>query len=244
MKLIAIDDGHGVDTPGKRSPKRDNGTFFKENDFNRPTAGYLEKELKRNGFRVLQVAPESQDIPLKERTNRANVANADLYVSIHANSAGSSWNGAHGIETFIYTNPNQSSKDIAKMVQRNLCKDTGLRDRGVKTADFHVLRETKMDAILVECGFMSNKSECQLLETTSYQVKCARAICKGICQYFGVQYKPYNPQSTTITIEVNGKDYKISGELINGYNFVSVRELGEIFGYTVSFKGSKAILKK
>ncbi|MGJ0848074.1 N-acetylmuramoyl-L-alanine amidase family protein, partial [Tissierella praeacuta] len=75
------------------------------------------------------------------------------------------------------------------LVQKELIKETGLRNRGIKSGNFQVLRETKMVSILAECGFMDNIEEAKLMLDENYQMKCARAIAKGICKYFGVEYK-------------------------------------------------------
>src|SRR5690606_26580965 len=102
---------------------------------------------------------------LKERTDKANAWKADLFVSIHANAAGDGgWNSAQGIETFVYKTRPPAAVDLANAVQRNLVHMTGRPDRGVKSKDLHVLRETRMTAILVECGFMTNREEVELLK--------------------------------------------------------------------------------
>ncbi len=78
---------------------------------------------------------------------------------------------------------------LANDVQSELIKATGLRNRGVKTANFHVLRESRMPAILAECGFMDNRRELNLLKSDSYRRKCAVAIAKGIAATFGLKKK-------------------------------------------------------
>src|SRR5690606_23114971 len=99
------------------------------------------------------------DISLSKRTYHANQCGADVYVSIHANAFGNGWSSAEGIETYHHPQSSQVSKKLAAAMQKELISCTGLRNRGVKTANFQVLRETKMPAILLELGFMSNKEE-------------------------------------------------------------------------------------
>ena len=72
-------------------------------------------------------------------------------------------------------------------MQTELIAATGATDRGVKTANFHVLRETKMPAILVETGFISNDAEAEALFTDGYQQTIANAICKALCSYLGLE---------------------------------------------------------
>ena len=160
--LIAIDDGHGKETAGKRSPAFSDGRILKENDFNERTAEFLQEALQRNGFDTLMVAPEDTDTPLKTRVQRANDARADVYISIHANAHGTEWNGANGIETWVYEKVMGDSETyrLAKCVHYGLIVATGRKSRGIKrSGDLYVLNATRMHAVLVECGFMTNREE-------------------------------------------------------------------------------------
>jgi N-acetylmuramoyl-L-alanine amidase len=186
---IAIDAGHGPQTPGKRSP---DGSL-REYQYNSAVARYLADELLHGyeDVEILMTHDDSRDVPLKERTDKANAWQADLFVSIHANAAGdgAAWNHAQGIETFVHATNPPAAAALANAVQRQLIRATGRPDRGVKTANFHVLRETKMTAILVECGFMTNREECELLKSDGYRRKCAEAIAAGIAETFGLKPK-------------------------------------------------------
>lgn len=187
---IAIDAGHGPETPGKRSP---DGSL-REYQFNSVVAWYVADTLLHGyeGVEILMTHDDSRDVPLKERTDKANAWKADVFVSIHANAAGDgvSWHSAQGIETYVYTSRPPDAVALANAVQRNLIRATGRPDRGVKSANFHVLRETKMTAILVECGFMTNREECELLKSDAYRRKCAEAIVAGIVETYGLKRKP------------------------------------------------------
>lgn len=187
--LVATDNGHGQETLGKRTPPFPDGSVMKENTFNRAVVGYLIVELERNGFETVNVAPEMTDTALSVRTTRANNAGADIYISVHANAYGSGWNDANGIETLVYRIGDNGQTQLAKLVQAKLIAETGLKDRGVKErTDLAVLRDTKMPAILCECGFMTNIDEAKLLVSDDYRRKVARAICKGVCAYYGKKY--------------------------------------------------------
>ncbi len=191
MTLIAIDNGHGKNTAGKRTPVfPSTNTFVHEWEFNYPTAKKLGQLLEYNGFRIIYTSDTEKDTPLKTRTDRANEANADLLISIHYNAFQSVWGTHGGIETYHYPSSNNGKK-LAELVQEELIRETRLRNRGVKSANFQILRETKMPSILCECGFMDNLEEAQLMLDEEYQWKCARAMAKGICKYFNVEYKEY-----------------------------------------------------
>ncbi len=178
---IALDAGHGPDTPGKRTP---DGSM-REFQFNSAVARYAAELLAQcPGVQTLftHAADGSRDVPLKERTDRANSWGADLLVSIHANASGDGWSNAEGIETFTYSVPSAASTRLAQTIQSALIASTGLRDRGVKIANFHMVRESKMPSVLLECGFMTNQQEAELLKSDAYRRKCATAIVSGIAK--------------------------------------------------------------
>lgn len=198
--IIAIDDGHGEDTKGKRTPvfppnHKYAGQFMKENHFNKVVAKLLGEHLEHNGFKVLFTSPTDKDTPLQTRTDIANnkiknkyKKSADLFISIHANAISGKWNQAKGIETFIYQKGGKTEK-VGREIHERLMQGTPFYDRGLKTANFHVLRETKMLAVLVELGFMDNLREAELLMSGVYRKECAIEIANGICDYYGVEFK-------------------------------------------------------
>ena len=192
MKII-IDAGHGYTTPGKSTPDG-----MKEYEFNRTVALILKDMLTPYQTKILFAHSDSMDVSLQERTKQANTSGADLYVSIHANAAGNGgWHEADGIETYIHSSKPANALSLASKIQRKLIAATGLRDRGVKTADFHVLRETKMTAVLIECGFMTNESESKLLKSEYYRKCCAQAIAEAIISHYSLKRKALIPVRDT-----------------------------------------------
>ncbi|MFT8319358.1 MAG: N-acetylmuramoyl-L-alanine amidase [Bacillus sp. (in: firmicutes)] len=187
MMKIMLDAGHGKNTPGKRTPDG-----MREWEFNAKTAQYVKDYLGDYQGIETKFAHDTTgkvDIPLTSRTNAANAWKADVYVSIHANAAGSGWSSAHGIETFTYTTKPKEAVALAKKVQNAIVKATGLTNRGVKAADLHVVRETHMTAILIECGFMTNKAEAALLKSDAYRKKVARAVVDGLADQYNLKKK-------------------------------------------------------
>ena len=226
--LIALDDGHGMNTSGKRTPPltedlyidgklvRKKGEVIKENEFNRAVVKYLAEALKRCGFDVLLVAPTDEDTPLATRVSRANNANADAYVSKHYNALGSIWQTkAKGLVTIIHYNHQSKTKVLANNVHEELwklhsdhnCTNYGVRtDTDISGYSLYVLRNTKMPAILTESGFMDNMTEVVDMLDTNFQQADAEATCKGICKTFGVTYVKPNEEETTCKekdVEVN-----------------------------------------
>ncbi|WP_455662004.1 N-acetylmuramoyl-L-alanine amidase [Pradoshia sp.] len=183
MKIV-LDAGHGYSTLGKRTPDG-----MKEYEFNRAVALYARHFLSDySNLEVLFTHSDQEDIPLEERTEKANKQEADCFLSIHANAAGDGgWHDAEGIETFIHTSTPWDAQSLASKIQDKLTTSTGRKNRGVKTANFHVLRKTKMTAILVECGFMTHKEESKLLQDESYRKQCAMAIVEAIGHHYSLK---------------------------------------------------------
>jgi N-acetylmuramoyl-L-alanine amidase len=192
MRII-LDAGHGKNTPGKRTPDG-----MREFEFNSAVVEYIKTHL--NGYQNVDVRfshdPTGKvDVSLDKRTDYANQISADVFVSIHANAFGSGgWNAAQGIETFIHTSKPKVATNLANLVQKKIISKTGRSNRGVKTANFQVLRTTKMPAILIECGFMTNKEEATLLKSESYRQKCAQAIAEALVEFYNLKAKPQPPK--------------------------------------------------
>ena len=196
-KLIALDNGHGIKTPGKRTPKWTDGTvsiytkrdYMHEWEFNRGVVKRLKPLLERNGFKVLEVSPTEVDTSIVRRCRLANAHHADIFVSVHANALSSVWNEkVGGIETL--TSGKGESLALGKILQKHMVWASGLRDRGLKDGSWlGVVKGTHMPAVLVECGFMDNPAEAKMLNMAEYRQQMAVALCKGICEYYNVVYK-------------------------------------------------------
>lgn len=194
-KLIALCDGHGIGTPGKRTPHiPELGRSIMENEFNREVVKYLDMELRHNGFRTLLVAPTDYDTPLKQRTDLANKNKADLYISIHFNALDGKFDGSgkdpEGFSAHIYHGKrNTESGQFAKIALKHLSKGTPQRNRGIVEQNLHVVRETRMPAVLFELGFMDNEREARLMLNVDFQKECAIELAMAVCEFYGVKYK-------------------------------------------------------
>jgi hypothetical protein len=192
---ITLDAGHGPDTAGKRSP---DGSL-REFKFNSRVADIVKENLlKYEDVQIRFAHVSNRDVPLGERTDGANTWKSDLYFSIHANAYGNGWNDAQGIETYAYTSKPKEAMILAAEVQNGLIRETGRPNRGVKTKDLHVLRETHMTAVLIECGFMTNKEECELLKSEEYRQKCAKACENGIVKVYKLKLKQKTEETPII----------------------------------------------
>lgn len=185
MKIV-LDAGHGPNTPGKRSPDG-----MREFEFNSKVAEYMKDELSQyKNVDVIFTHENDRDVPLSERTDEANRKNVDVFFSIHANAFKGQMSLHGGIETYVYTSNPKEATELAKEVQNNLVEETGLQDRGVKSANFHVLRETKMTAILVEHGFMDSKIDLPKLKSDKFRRACATSNVKALADFYGLKKKP------------------------------------------------------
>jgi N-acetylmuramoyl-L-alanine amidase len=233
MKIM-LDAGHGYNTAGKRTI---DGSM-REWEFNNAVA-LLARDLLKDyqgvEIHLAHDATGKADVALKKRTDYANASGCDVYVSIHANAIGNSWNDAQGIETFVYPTKPKEAVALAEKMQRNLCVYTGRRNRGVKVADFHVLRETKMTAVLLECGFMTNKEEAELLKTKTYRVKCAKAIADALIAQYSLKKKPSAKPAVTVEKEADGYYVQV-GFFRNRENAETLIKKLESDGYSAFLK--------
>jgi N-acetylmuramoyl-L-alanine amidase len=188
--LVCLDAGHGMDTEGKRTPEFDDGTIIHEAEQNYPVMFKVAEYLEYNEFNVVITNENIEyDMPLGERTDIANESEADIFISIHKNAISGQWQtDARGIETFVIQKGYEAER-LANGVQEKLIEETKMLDRGVKEANFHVLRETNMPAILVELGFMDYREEAEQMLDETWHERFARAITKGVCEYAGIEYK-------------------------------------------------------
>ncbi len=169
---VVIDAGHG----GKDFGASDSLVY--EKHINLDVARRLELVLKEAGFRTVLIRTKDKYVDLTERSTIANRYRNAVFVSIHFNS---SWKtSALGIETFYRSSKGQK---FAGMIQRELIKNIGAVDRGVKTANFSVLRRTRHPAVLVEGGFVSNNRERSAMLDPRFRQTVAESIARGIMQY-------------------------------------------------------------
>ena len=192
--LILIDPGHGIDTPGKRSP---DGKFL-EYLWNRQIADLLLDRFMVIGVDASLVVTETNDISLATRVQRVNRicskvgASNVILLSIHSNAAGdgSKWMSAQGWS--CYTSKGETKSDViaeclydafeTEFADRKIRKDMSDGDRDWEE-NFYVLQKSKCPAVLLENFFYDNRDECAWLLKDETKERIADAIVKGIVQY-------------------------------------------------------------
>ncbi|WP_160164588.1 N-acetylmuramoyl-L-alanine amidase [Pedosphaera parvula] len=199
VKTIVIDPGHGGKDPGFQDGPQ------QEKKFTLLLAQELCSQLKQAGFEASLTRTTDTLIDLPVRPEIAKRRGADLFISLHWNSAPSSRNEVRGVETYCLTPAGASSFNaggelfgsgtkpgnrfndknmyLAYQIQKSLLTGLAADDRGVKRARYAVLRTAEMPAILIEGGFMSHPAESKRIYDAVYRKQMARAIVNGITSY-------------------------------------------------------------
>lgn len=205
-KLVAYDAGHGKHTPGKRAPS---GKFEeREWFFNDEVVRAFEAELKKYDVRLLRTDDPTGEIDVLpgQRTNKANKANADIYISFHHNAFTGKWGNHTGVETYYYRTSTRG-KALAQVVHKAVVKAYGLRDRGLKTNNLHITRETRMPAVLIEGGFMDSTIDIKKLRDKKVLQTAGREVAKAVVQY--LKLKPKQTTKTTISASKSSTYYRV-----------------------------------
>ena len=172
---IVLDPGHGGKDPGAISPYG-----FYEKTVNLNVALQLAQMLKDEGFDVILTRDSDGFIELETRANIANTNNADLFVSIHADSCPTST--TNGFTLYVAKDASWASRSLAAAVDNRMAK-TGIKSKGIRTANFRVLVKTRCPAVLIELGYLSNYWEAKKLKNKDMQKRLAGAITAGIQDY-------------------------------------------------------------
>ena len=176
-KTIIVDAGHGGRDPGSLG---DGLPTMAEKKINLSVATELARQLKSRGAKVIMTRSSDKFIELEDRAAMADRYHADLFVAVHSNShPDSSRRGA-----VVYTSRDPSRQSVAAAMKI----DQAIRSAGVPSdtdrADYKVLVLHSRPAVLVECGYLSNYSDCKRLNSSSYRVSIAAAIAQGVSNYF------------------------------------------------------------
>ena len=174
---ICLDAGHGGRDFGAIGTKP---FEYLEKNFNLALCEYLEEQLEELGHWVVMTRRRDRTLSLEARANFANRLNADVFVSIHANAAGIEQ--VEGMEVFHFPGSARGRQLATSILDNMLAAFPGHRNRGIKEANFAVLRLTRMPAASVECEFLTNPEQLLFLADRGNQAKLAAAIAQGIIQ--------------------------------------------------------------
>lgn len=176
MKIF-IDPGHGGTDPGAT------GNGLREKDLTLAISLKIRDLLAAYKNVQVKLSRESdKTVTLKQRTDEANAWGADYLISVHINAG-----GGQGFESYVYTNVGQKTADYQNGMHTEIMKQVDFVDRGKKRANFHMLRETKMPAILTENGFIDKVNDAVKLKEGSYLERIARGHVNGIAKVFSLE---------------------------------------------------------
>ncbi|WP_078410302.1 N-acetylmuramoyl-L-alanine amidase [Priestia abyssalis] len=225
MKKIWLDAGHGGKDPGAVA----NGLLEKELVLK--MQGYMIDYLRIHYEGFLIEATRTKDVfeTLQGRARRANAWEADVFMSLHINAGGGT-----GFESFVYSQPSQASVALQNVVNQAAlatAKKYGLGVHGGvanKRANYSVLRETAMPAILMETAYIDSK-DTALLKNNQFLRDMSEAYACGLAKFLGLKPK------TQVQNVVNGKKYRLRTGTFNDYTTAErmVAELKQKYGWTV-----------
>lgn len=192
----------------------------------------LNKLLKQSGIDTCMSRYDDQTTELITRTALFNNMKCDLAVSIHCNS--STNRSANYFAVFVQRLGGEAEKLAHKVIEKVTAAtgwSWGADDDGAREKNLHMTRETKMPAILCECGFISNPAQEKLLRQPEFQKKLASAIAAGILVYLGKDIERKDEPMTDVKVIVKGKE--LPGKLIDNRTWVPLRELVEVLNNQV-----------
>ncbi|WP_205753447.1 N-acetylmuramoyl-L-alanine amidase, partial [Bacillus cereus] len=179
-KTIVLDAGHG----GKDSGAVGNKLY--EKDITLDMVKRVKSKLESNGANVILTRGDDTFITLSGRTSISNNSNAQIFVSIHINSADST--SGRGVETYYHNHSDSGlrnkSNALATSILNELLTASSMPNRGVHDANFQVIKYNHKPSTLLELGFISNPSDASIMADSNYRNKAAEAITRGISKYF------------------------------------------------------------
>lgn len=234
MKKVWIDAGHGGKDPGAVA----NG--LQEKDIALAVSLAIKKRMESEYEDVQVLLSRSTDVflELKDRTNKANAAGADILVSIHCNAGG----GAGGFESFRYTSASAASSALQNVLHSEIMaalKPYNVNDRGQKAANLHMVRESKMPAVLTENLFIDVVSDAAKLKRSDVIDAIVSGHVLGIAKYLGLKKKEIQvPQEDVLSIFVDGVNVG-SGDVKNGVTRAPVRAVAQALGAQVVYDAAR-----
>ncbi len=175
---VVLDPGHGGKDPGAWPRSL---SALPEKTIVLDISSKLARILSDRGARVVSTRTTDVFIELSTRSAAADRHRADLFVSVHADSAQRA--SASGAGVHIYNQASAQSQRAAQAINTAF-RRAGLETRGIYRNNFHVLREHSRPAVLIECGFLTNRGDAQSLNDAGYRTRVAMAIAEGITDYF------------------------------------------------------------
>ncbi len=234
---IALNAGHGYNTSGKRCLKSIDKNETREYVLNKRICDKIESSLKQyKNIEVLRI-DDGTELSITARTNKANKWGADFYLAIHHN-AGINGGSGGGIEAYTYTKVDAKTKEWQKTLYEETVGKTGLkgnRSNPLREADLGECRQSKMPAVLLECGFMDSTVDTPIILSEDFANKIAGAIVKVIVEKSGgdAVSTAATPKAQNAGISVN---YQVFDNIKKKWlpNVKDLTDYAGIFGHDAS----------
>ena len=220
MVKIFIDPGHGGKDPGAV------GFGLKEKDLTLKISLKIRDILQKEYSNVDVKLSRTTDIflSLAQRTNAANSWNADFLLSVHINATPS----GYGYEDWVYERTTNSKSIAAQnVINAEVIKATGWRNRGKKRGNLHMVRESKMASVLTESGFIDNPNDAKLLKDDTFLDKVARGHCDGIAKAFNLKRKAVLPEKEETPMEDKEKNARADKSFQSAQDFVKANDISD-----------------
>lgn len=210
MLKIVADGGHGLGTPGKRTPANEREWTFNNGNvlgFIEEMSNYEDVEVRR-----LDDPTGKRDVPLRERTNIANSWGANLLLSFHHNAITGVWGSWTGTETYAFNGTRSytpTELQWAKIIHAACLRSYKLRDRGVRRANFHMLRESNMPSVLLEGGFMDSKIDIEVMRQDTRLREYGREVARTVAAEYKLKRKSGSNAQTPSTPTANDHLFRV-----------------------------------
>lgn len=193
---IAIDVGHGLYVAGKQTPDG-----IKEWTLNDKVRDKVVDILKPYDVSILHVDNDEGEVneSLFKRVDTYMRAGVASLTSIHHNALNGTWNSATGVEVYVDKNCTEQDMRLANLIYNRLVAYTGLRGRGVKKANFQVINQNAIPAVLVEGGFMDGTNDYKVITSDAGQTAYAKAVAEALIEFHGLKKKVDTASATNET---------------------------------------------
>lgn len=255
---IALDAGHGLKTSGKQTPDG-----IKEWTLNDKVRDKIVKLLSDYDCEIIHTDNNEgkTDEALGTRLSKYKKAGVAAFVSIHHNAYKGTWGTATGVEVYTDKNPTAKDTKLANLIYDRLVKYTGLKGRGVKKEDWHVINQDSIPAVLVEGGFMDNKKDHKVITSDAGQSAYAKAVAEGLIEFLNLKKKKvvkpvvkptttpkvnYYPRynGTTVSIVTALNSLKIGSSFANRKKIAKANEIKLYVGTSAQNTRLLNLLKK
>lgn len=229
---VAASAGHGIYTPGKRTPADE-----REWRFNDKVVRALIDELEEyEDVEILRVDDPTGriDVPLAHRTNRANNWGADVYLASHHNAIYGYWFNGGGVETWTYPGSTKSYA-LAKATHSLVVRAMGLTDRGIKQGNLHEVREPWGEAVLFEGGFMDSRQDILALRNNNKLIAQGRAIATGTAKRHGLRKTSVKAPAATSIPNISDYNAERTPNSIKVEKGDTLYSIGQKYGLKVEY---------